>query len=52
MIFPGDSAFPSWAEGYPVVRQLEDERWLAIEELTFGRARLHLCTPQAILDSW
>ena len=43
---------PAWAKGYIAVRHLEGEKWLTVQRLTYGRARLHLCTPREILESW
>ena len=41
-----------WLDGYAFGRQLSDGQWLTVSYLTFGRARLHLCTSETILDSW
>jgi hypothetical protein len=39
-------------QGYAYVRQLPDGRLLAVGLMTFGKARLHLCTQRDIVDSW
>lgn len=41
-----------WQQGYLAVRQLSEDRWLAVMELTFGRARLVVCDEWSIFDGW
>ena len=41
-----------WLEGYIAVRYLHDQLYLTVERLLYGHARLHLCTPEGIIDSW
>lgn len=42
----------AWFDGYIAVRHLHDQLYLTVELLLPGSARLHLCTPVDIIDSW
>lgn len=35
---------PAWADSYVAGRRLDTERWIVVMRLTFGRARLSVCT--------
>lgn len=47
---------PEWASGYIAGRPLDDEHWLIVIPLTFGRARLNVAEPgyagNASVEHW
>jgi hypothetical protein len=44
---------PWWVEGYPLARQLDDERWLVAFHLAEGRGRVAVaCEQDATLEAY
>ena len=47
------SESPWWIEGYPLARQLDDERWLVTLHLAEGRGRVAVaCEWDATLEAY